>query len=231
MKTEENTRQLKKKIGLISMDMIIVLVAFFGSLFLVAFLVNAVFYKELFGPDQRAFDFLERFVGPGMNSVMNVITFLGSAQFLTPANLVLIAFAFFIEKNKWLGIKVAAVALTSLLLMFSLKLYFGRPRPEIPLLEAAAGLSFPSGHAFMSFTFYGLLAYFLYSEIKRRWLRLTLVSISILLILLIGISRIYLRVHYLSDVLAGMSVGLIWLTISLFVLNKLEKRQKMSHSV
>lgn len=228
---EEAPEQIKKRIGLISLEMAIVLLAFLGSLILVAILVNAVFHREMFEPDQQAFIYLQNFVGPGMNSVMEVITFLGSAQFLTPANLLLIAFAFFIEKDKWLGIKVAAIALSSLLLMFALKLFFGRPRPDVPLLEAAAGLSFPSGHAFMSFTFYGLLAYFLYRELKRPWLKMVSVTISILFIFLIGLSRIYLRVHYLSDVLAGMSLGVIWLTISLAVLNKLENRKKATTDI
>jgi undecaprenyl-diphosphatase len=231
MQEKEKSERIKKRIGLMSLDMAIVLLSFFGSLFLVAFLVKAVFYEELFVPDQEAFAWLEQFVSPQMNSIMEVITYLGSAQFLTPDNLILMAFAFFVEKDRWLGIKVASIALTSLLLMFLLKLYFGRPRPEIPLLEAAAGLSFPSGHAFMSFTFYGLLAYFLYREIKRRWLRLLCVTVSVLLILLIGFSRIYLRVHYLSDVLAGMAVGVIWLTISLAVLNKLENRKKVTTDI
>ena len=231
MQQEENAEQIKKRIGLVSLDVAIVLVSFFGSLFLVAFLVRAVFYKEMFGPDHKAFAWLEQFVSPQMNSIMEVITFLGSAQFLTPANLILIAFAFFIEKDKWLGIKVASIALTSLVLMSTLKLYFGRPRPDIPLLEAAAGLSFPSGHALMSFTFYGLLAYFLNNEIKRRWLRILCVGLSVLLILFIGLSRIYLRVHYFSDVLAGMAVGVIWLTISLTILNKLESRKKVTTDI
>lgn len=228
---EEAPEQVKKRIGLISLEMAIVLLAFLGSLILVAILVNAVFHREMFEPDQQAFIYLQNFVGPGMNSVMEIITFLGSAQFLTPANLLLIAFAFFIEKDKWLGIKVAAIALSSLLLMFTLKLFFGRPRPEVPLLNAAAGLSFPSGHAFMSFTFYGLLAYLLYRELKRPWLKMVSVTISILFIFLIGLSRIYLRVHYLSDVLAGMSLGVIWLTISLAVLNKLESRKKATTDI
>lgn len=223
---KESPEQIKRRVGLVSIDVALVLLAFFGSLFLVAFLIKSVFQEEMFVPDQSAFTYLGGFVSPGMNAVMEVITFLGSAEFLTPANLVLIAYAFFVEKDKWLGIKVTSIALTSLLLMASLKLYFGRPRPEIPLLEEAAGLSFPSGHAFMSFTFYGLLAYFLYREIKRSWLRVLAVAISIFLIFSIGLSRIYLRVHYLSDVLAGMSLGLIWLVVSLAILNRAEKREK-----
>ena len=222
----ETTEQIKRRVGILSLDVAVVLLAFFGSLFIVAFLIRSVFQEQMFGPDQSAFIYLEQFVSPHMNSFMKAITFLGSAEFLTPANLVLIAYAFFIEKDKWLGIKVTSIALTSLLLMFLLKLYFGRPRPEIPLLEEAAGLSFPSGHAFMSFTFYGLLAFFLYREIRRGWLRALSVTVSVLLIFMIGISRIYLRVHYLSDVIAGMCLGLIWLVVSLAVLNRVERREK-----
>jgi undecaprenyl-diphosphatase len=91
------------------------------------------------------------------------------------------------------------------------------------LLEEARGLSFPSGHALMSVTFYGLLIYIVFKNVANKSLRWTLISLLLVLILTIGFSRIYLRVHYASDVIAGFCVGLLWLVICVAVLNKLEK--------
>jgi undecaprenyl-diphosphatase len=107
--------------------------------------------------------------------------------------------------------------------MFILKNLFGRQRPDIPLLREAAGLSFPSGHAFMSVTFYGLMIYIVWETIKRPWLKITLAVLLVLLIHIIGFSRIYLRVHYASDVIAGFATGFLWLVTSLWIMRRIEK--------
>jgi undecaprenyl-diphosphatase len=106
--------------------------------------------------------------------------------------------------------------------MFLLKLIFHRDRPLTPLLEAAKGYSFPSGHALMSITFYGLIIFLVWQNEKNIWLRWLLTILLALLIISIGVSRVYLRVHYASDVLAGFCVGLMWLLLSLWLLNKIE---------
>ena len=75
----------------------------------------------------------------------------------------------------------------------------------------------------MSFAFYGLLIYLAYKYLETVWLKWTIIVALASLILLIGFSRIYLRVHYASDVLAGFAVGIIWLSFSLWMLRKMEK--------
>lgn len=154
---------------------------------------------------------------------MLFITFLGTHQFLIPANLLLLIYFLFIRRHRWFSIKIPTIALSSVALMFFLKHLFGRLRPDIPLLKEAQGLSFPSGHAFMSVTFYGLLVYIIWQTVKNKWVRFTLCVLLILLILVIGFSRIYLRVHYPSDVLAGFATGFLWLVISIFTLRRLER--------
>jgi undecaprenyl-diphosphatase len=89
-------------------------------------------------------------------------------------------------------------------------------------LKAAQGYSFPSGHALMSITFYGLMIFLVWQNIKNIWVRWILTILLTMLIIFIGISRVYLRVHYFSDVLAGFCVGLMWLLLSLWILNKIE---------
>ena len=157
---------------------------------------------------------------------MQGFTFLGTHTFLIPANLLLTAWFLFIKKRRWYSIKVPAVALSSLLLMFILKLIFHRDRPLSPLLQVAKGFSFPSGHALMSVTFYGLLILIVWQNIQQAWLRWILSVFLVLLIMAIGLSRVYLRVHYASDVLAGFAVGLVWLLFSLWFLSKVEKYGK-----
>jgi undecaprenyl-diphosphatase len=110
--------------------------------------------------------------------------------------------------------------------MFLLKGLFDRERPTVPLLFHAKGLSFPSGHALMSVTFYGLLIYMILKGVRNPVLKWTLIGLLILLIIIIGCSRVYLRVHYATDVIAGYCIGFLWLVFTVWMLNKIEKHSQ-----
>jgi membrane-associated phospholipid phosphatase len=172
--------------------------------------------------DMLIFDRIKPGVSTINNKVMLFITFLGKHQFLIPANLILIFYFLVITKQTWFSIRVITIAISSLVLMLLLKQLFQRKRPLSPLLKAARGLSFPSGHAIMAVTFYGLLIYILQHTVEFAWLKWIYTILLMALIILIGFSRIYLRVHYASDVLGGFIIGLLWLLISLVVLKWLE---------
>ena len=172
--------------------------------------------------DMMIFDKIEPGVNTVNNKIMLFFTFLGKHQFLIPANLILIFYFLLITKQNWFSIRVITIAISSLVLMLLLKQLFQRKRPLSPLLKAAKGLSFPSGHAIMAVTFYGLLIYILQHTIDISWLKWVVTFLIIALIILIGFSRIYLRVHYASDVLGGFIIGLLWLLISLAILKWLE---------
>lgn len=209
---------------LISLEVGAILLAFIFSLLVVILIVRRIILLKTEWFDERVFSFLKNQVSDNATAFMNGITILGSHYFLIPAFLILILHSFFIKKDKWLGIKIAAISITSVLLMLFLKNIFNRPRPLIPLLSEAGGLSFPSGHAFMSFSFFGLLIYIIYKEIKSAWKYLLIILISCI-VLLIGLSRIYLRVHYASDVIAGLCMGFMWIVISLTVIHFMEKQK------
>ena len=91
------------------------------------------------------------------------------------------------------------------------------------MLFAAKGKSFPSGHAMMSLCFYGFLVHILLQSPAGTGLQIAISTICIALILLIGFSRVYLQVHYATDVLAGFLIGGAWLFLALRVFNKLEE--------
>jgi membrane-associated phospholipid phosphatase len=173
--------------------------------------------------DVAVYDRIHWMVGARTNRLMLFITFLGKHQFLIPANLLLILYFLFISRQTWFSIRVTAIALSSLVLMFLLKWLFKRKRPLSPLLKAAKGLSFPSGHAIMAVSFYGLIIYCVLGSGLQEWLKLVITTLLVILIFFIGFSRVYLRVHYASDVIAGFIIGLIWLLISLVLIGKAEK--------
>lgn len=218
-------KQIKKfwaSLALLSIELLIIWALFLLSFLAFIFVVFRIFYFKKENFDFAVFDALEKYVSDGMSDFMLGITFLGTHNFLIPANLVLIAYFLFVKRHKWYSIKIPVVALGGVTLMFLLKMLFNRPRPLIPLLKEAAGLSFPSGHAMMSFSFYGLLIYLVWQNVKNGWVRGATIVFLLFLIFLIGFSRIYLRVHYASDVMAGFCVGIIWLVLSLWVTRRIE---------
>jgi undecaprenyl-diphosphatase len=210
-------------LALISIEMLVIVVLFIAALLSFAYLIRNVIVLHNTSFDQQAFSFLENYVSERNNQLMLFFTFLGTHRFLIPANLLLIAYFLFIRKHKWYSIKVPAIALTSLGLMFGLKYLFGRPRPDVPLLFHAEGLSFPSGHALFSISFYGLLIYIIYKMVETTWIKWSLIIFLFLLSMIIGFSRVYLRVHYATDVIAGFCVGFLWLVFAIWLLNRMER--------
>ncbi|MEO7263795.1 MAG: phosphatase PAP2 family protein [Ferruginibacter sp.] len=172
--------------------------------------------------DLRVFEKLKFFHSPAANKWMTTITYLGKHNFLIPANLLLIFIFLVFGQQHWYAFRVLVIALSSLMLIFILKHLFRRKRPLAPLLNVAKGKSFPSGHAIMAVNFFGLLMYMLLQTEISLLLKACLSIFLILLILFIGFSRVFLQVHYASDVLAGFIIGLCWFYTTLIVLHRLE---------
>lgn len=210
-------------LALLSAEMTIVVGLFVVALVAFVYITRRIFVLNKTKLDDRVFAYLRNHVSERNNDIMQFFTFLGTHEFLIPANLLMIAYFLFIRKHKWYSIKIPAIALSSLGLMFLLKNFFNRERPHIPLLQEAKGLSFPSGHALMSVTFYGLIIYMVFKAVRNRQLKWTLITLLILLIIIIGTSRVYLRVHYASDVMAGYCIGFLWLVFAVYMLNRMEK--------
>ncbi|MCW3074973.1 MAG: hypothetical protein JWP69_2042 [Flaviaesturariibacter sp.] len=213
-------------VALLSVEMVVIFGVFFLSLYAFIFMTRTVFLLRNEDMDNRVFDVLKPYINDTNTSIMNFITFFGKHEFLVPANLLLIAYYLFIKKHRWYSIKIPTIVISSMLLMFGLKRVFARDRPEGQLLEAAENFSFPSGHALMSVTFYGLLAYIAWHSVKNKTARGVVIALLILWILLIGLSRLYLRRHFYSDVIAGFAMGFLWLVLSLKVIRQIEKRGK-----
>jgi undecaprenyl-diphosphatase len=133
------------------------------------------------------------------------ITHLGSPTAFTLGSIASILIFLWMRRGLQ-GLVLNLCLLTSWAVMNGLKELFGRPRPPGEHLTYAAGFSFPSGHAMVSTAFYGFLAYLLLMNLPGRWGQWCS-GVLIILIILIGISRVYLNVHFASDVLAGFILG------------------------
>lgn len=162
--------------------------------------------------DQALATYLHNLASPYLTAFSVVITALGSLE--TIASVGLLVAGYFVWRRWWLPLAMwlAAVA-GGVALNQLLKGLFARPRPSFadPLLPES-GYSFPSGHAMQSLVLYGMLAYFAVLAL-RSWRAKTAVVLGLtLLVLLIGFSRLYLGVHYFSDVVAGFAAGGVWLS-------------------
>lgn len=186
-----------------------------------------VFISGNMAPDEKVFGIVAPHISDGRTRFMKAIAFLGNHKFLIPANLLFIAFLLF-TKNKWEAMTVGVVALGSLGMMSLLKNLIQRQRPPDQLVEGITNFSFPSGHAFMSIAFYGLLIWWLGSHLKNKLHRQIAISFLLFIILLIGFSRIYLRVHYTTDVIAGFCIGIIWVIILLKIMNTIQQRMMLN---
>ncbi len=153
--------------------------------------------------------------GEPLTSFMRDVSFFGEWYILLPLAAVLVFLFSRAGLTKEATELAYSVVGTSVVIVF-LKTIADRPRPPEALqLVSEVGYSFPSWHAAIAVAFWGYLVYVALRRIKNRSIRLLLVSLTVLLILTICFSRLYLGVHYFSDVLAGFAIGLIalWLSI------------------
>lgn len=179
--------------------------------FSVIFLAIAedVFAQEIFEFDSVVYNFLVNNRNEALNNFFKIITQFGSALVLI---IITILCVIFIRDKKY-KILVPANLLTIAIINIVLKNFFLRPRPnELRLIEET-GYSFPSGHAMASTAFYGLLIYIEHEKIENKILRNTICIMLGLLILLISVSRIYVGVHYTSDVIAGTCFSIAYLIL------------------
>lgn len=136
-------------------------------------------------------------------------------KFADEETLILIAIVgLIVIKNRKIGASIAVNLASSAFVNHLIKEMVQRPRPPIELrMVEESSFSFPSGHAMTSATFYGLIIYFVLKNVKNKKIKNTICITLSLLILLIGISRIYLGVHYASDVLAGFTFAIVYLVL------------------
>ncbi len=135
---------------------------------------------------------------------------LGSDAVTTLVTLIAVAYFALADRRRY-ALLVAACAIGSGLWMSLLKALYNRPRPTVvTALDPPGGQSFPSGHSMISVALYLTLAVLIAGSLPQRRLRIFVVAVGAGLALLIGLSRIYLGVHYPTDVLAGWTVGLAW---------------------
>jgi undecaprenyl-diphosphatase len=203
-------RGLSRRLGL---TLLIGLGVAAGALFSFARLASEMLEGDAKQFDDWARSGIHQFASPALISTMRVVTMFGAPSVLF--SLSLVAGLAFVARRKYRAMMLLVATMAgSALLNEVLKLSFHRTRPE-PFfdIQAPGSFSFPSGHALTSFCFYSTIAALISARTKSRTVRIVVWTLAALLVTLIGVSRIYLGVHYPTDVLAGYAAAFIWVII------------------
>ena len=186
-------------------------------------LADDVFNKEIMKGDIIGYKIVSTFlISDFATPIAKFITNFGGAIFLIILTILLLV----VLKNKKVRLSICTNLVVVTILNQLLKRLLQRPRPtEFRIIEEN-GYSFPSGHSMVSMAFYGYLIYLIYTFVKNEYLKWISIVLLSLLICLIGISRIYLGVHYTSDVLGGFLISISYLVIYISASNKFFKERK-----
>ncbi len=177
----------------------------------------------MFQIDLGITNFVTVFRSAWLTKALLFFTYLGNWQIIIGLSIIAIIILGLLRK-KWEIIFFLAALISGELIKELLKLLVHRQRPDIRFsLIPENGYAFPSGHAIMSVIFYGMVGYFIYKVCKKLWQKLIVLFTFFIFIFLIGFSRIYLGVHWASDIVAGWLIGFAILIFFITVFRRLEK--------
>lgn len=191
------------------------------SITFLSLLVIGLWHNRLSAIDQDIYNFIIKLKSPFFTFFFKFITFYASIEWF----IILCILVFFFYKDKKFKVIIPIYIIGIALITILMKNIFARVRPVDLMIIEEFGYSFPSGHSSLSIAFYGLVAYLIYKSDLKKYKKVIYVNLLLLLSLLIGISRIYLGVHYPSDVLAGFMVGIIYFVLFVYIYN-IERRVK-----
>lgn len=176
-----------------------------------------VSYEKVGRFDRSIIDEVQGWEADWLTVVMKFFAFIGDRYQVVALSVLAIVILFFVFRQRKQLILFVWASLGSVALNETLKVMFARERPEIYRLAEQSGYSFPSGHAMAALTLYFVLTYLLWQHVKTRRGRVIMLVVAISVVSIIGLSRIYLGVHYPSDVIAGYCMSGCWLALSIWL--------------
>ena len=179
----------------------------FICLIIFFFILKNVLNKEIQKFDDTIYNVISKIISNPLTIFFKIITTLGSGYAVIPICIISIICFWKKKEARYIAVNLITIFFSNQLL----KRIVERPRPEGFRIVEELGYSFPSGHSMVSMAFYGFFVYLIYKKVKNKNIKWISISLIMLLILLIGISRIYLGVHYASDVLAGFVLSIAYL--------------------
>jgi undecaprenyl-diphosphatase len=197
-----------------------------GALIGFALLAIAVKGTEgLLAFDEAVISFVQGLEAPALTSIMRFFTYVGDTIPAIIIALVALILLYRIQKDRSELILFVIVVAGTPILVSLLKNFFQRARPEFHRLVEIGGYSFPSGHSMNALAIYGMITFLFWRHIPTRLGRSMLILSSSVFILMIGTSRVYLGVHYPSDVIGGYLASGFWLSSVIWVFQRYKERR------
>ena len=163
--------------------------------------------------DLPIIEFIQGFEVPWLTAIFKSFTWIGSAYGIIPITIVICTILFFRLRYRGQALLFAFSMVGTILFNELLKQIFKRERPEIYRIMDSGGFSFPSGHTMMAFSLYGMIVYVCWRHLKKTSSRMILVGFAAVMAFSIAISRIYVGVHFPSDIIGGIAASTFFLTI------------------
>lgn len=186
---------------------IIIIIALTILLIIEIILVKTNSFPQI---DSFVYTLISNFITPVNTAIFKFFSFFGSEIFI----IILCLLVLFLFKKKSRGIVFTFILLLSTLFNQGLKLIVGRERPDINQLVTESSYSFPSGHTMIITTIVGLFIFYLWNNKKGSRTKKIVITITLTIIaFLVMLSRIYLGVHYFSDIIGGITASLLLLAI------------------
>lgn len=167
--------------------------------------------------DHHMITLIQRMESSELTLLMKVFTSIGSTQIVVTLSLSAILFLYFVLHHRYELIFFISMVAGTAIINHILKLYFVRQRPDLHRLIQETGYSFPSGHSMEAFALYASLAFLLWRHLSTRIGRSIIILLCVVMIILIGMSRIYLGVHYPSDVIGGYLASGVYFTLGVWL--------------
>lgn len=161
---------------------------------------------------------------PWLTSIMKFFTWIGSGNIVGTITVISATLLYFVFKKPRQAFLLVFVVVGTVILNYLLKIYFNRERPVFHRILDASGFSFPSGHTMMAFSLYVIIAYIAWRNVETRLGKFLLIGFAAFMTLMIGTSRIYLGVHFPSDIAGGLMASGFLVTIAVTVYSLFQSR-------
>ncbi|WP_158232277.1 phosphatase PAP2 family protein [Sporosarcina sp. P1] len=189
-----------------------------------AYIARSIHLQTISSFDEPIIDFVQSAEAPGLTSIMKFFTTIGSTTSVTLLGILTLGVLLW-KKYRAQAVLFTIVLIGTGILNQVLKLIFKRARPDFNRLIDIGGYSFPSGHTMMAFSLYTVLAYIIWRNLKTTGSRISIVIVAIFMIVMIAVSRIYLGVHFPSDIVGGILASSVWLFTSIAIYQRFQRKK------
>ncbi len=189
-----------------------------------AFIARAIRIETISSFDEPIIDFIQGAEAPWLTTIMRMFTDIGSTTAVIILGVITLGILLLKKYHTQAILFVVALAGTGILNQ-TLKFIFKRDRPDLNRLIDIGGYSFPSGHTMIAFSLYTIIAYIIWRNLKNTWSRVGIMLLAVFMIVMIAVSRIYLGVHFPSDIVGGFLASSVFLFVIITMYQRFQRQK------